>query len=121
MRILLASQAIPGHFNPMTGIGVRLKDEGHDVGWYTGRTLADRLDELGIPLYPDDRAVEHTGDNLNELSTRSYTRQLQAYGLHGRFRHQRGLRRSAAQPVPRGPARTAGLNKGKSDVNAREE
>lgn len=67
MKILLASQAIAGHFNPMTGIGVRLTDEGHDVGWYTGRTLAGRLDELGIPHYPFDRAIEHTGDNLNEL------------------------------------------------------
>ena len=67
MKVLLASQAIAGHFNPMTGIGVRLKDEGHDVGWYTGRTLAGRLAELGIPLYPFDRAIEHTGDNLNEL------------------------------------------------------
>lgn len=67
MKVLLASQAIAGHFNPMTGIGVRLQDEGHDVGWYTGRTLAGRLDELGIPHYPFDRAVEHTGENLNEL------------------------------------------------------
>ncbi|HSL36306.1 MAG TPA: hypothetical protein VK883_05710, partial [Arthrobacter sp.] len=67
MKVLLASQAIAGHFNPMTGIGVRLKDEGHEVGWYTGRTLAGRLDELGIPHFPFDRAIEHTGDNLNEL------------------------------------------------------
>lgn len=67
MKVLLASQAIAGHFNPMTGIGVRLKDEGHDVGWYTGRTMAGRLAELGIPLHPFDRAIEHTGDNLNEL------------------------------------------------------
>ncbi|AOT03542.1 hypothetical protein ASPU41_09580 [Arthrobacter sp. U41] len=67
MKILLASQAIAGHFNPMTGIGVRLRDEGHDVGWYTGRTLAGKLEELGIPLYPFERAIEHTGDNLNEL------------------------------------------------------
>ncbi|BCW65914.1 glycosyl transferase [Arthrobacter sp. NicSoilB4] len=67
MKILLASQAIAGHFNPMTGIGVRLKDEGHEVGWYTGGTLAGRLDELGIPHYPFERAVEHTGENLNEL------------------------------------------------------
>ncbi|BCW69798.1 nucleotide disphospho-sugar-binding domain-containing protein [Arthrobacter sp. NicSoilB8] len=67
MKVLLASQAIPGHFNPMTGIGVRLKDEGHDVGWYTGRTLAGKLEGLGIPHYPFDRAIEHTGDNLNEL------------------------------------------------------
>ena len=67
MKVLLASQAIAGHFNPMTGIGVRLQDEGHEVGWYTGRTLAGKLDELGIPHYPFDRAIEHTGDNLNEL------------------------------------------------------
>jgi UDP:flavonoid glycosyltransferase YjiC (YdhE family) len=67
MKILFASQAIAGHFNPMTGIGVRLKGEGHDVGWYTGRTLAGKLDGLGIPLHPFDRAIEHTGDNLNEL------------------------------------------------------
>ena len=67
MKILLASQAIAGHFNPMTGIGVRLRDEGHDVGWYTGRTLDGKLEELSIPLYPFERAIEHTGDNLNEL------------------------------------------------------
>ncbi|KUM36973.1 glycosyltransferase [Arthrobacter sp. EPSL27] len=67
MKILLASQAVAGHFNPMTGIGVRLKDHGHEVGWYTGSTLAGRLDELGIPHYPFERAIEHTADNLNEL------------------------------------------------------
>ncbi|MDR7084435.1 UDP:flavonoid glycosyltransferase YjiC (YdhE family) [Arthrobacter ginsengisoli] len=67
MKILLASQAIAGHFNPMTGIAVRLRDEGHEVGWYTGRTLAGKLGALGIRHYPFDRAIEHTGDNLNEL------------------------------------------------------
>lgn len=67
MKVLLASQAIAGHFNPMTGIGVRLKGEGHDVGWYTGRTFAGRVDELGLRHYPFDRAIEHTADNLNEL------------------------------------------------------
>lgn len=67
MKVLLASQAIAGHFNPLTGIGVRLRDEGHEVGWYTGRTLAGKVAELGIPHYPFDRAIEHTGDNLNEL------------------------------------------------------
>ncbi|QDY89141.1 glycosyltransferase [Arthrobacter sp. UKPF54-2] len=70
MKILLASQAIAGHFNPLTGIGVRLRDEGHEVGWYTGSTLAPKLDQLGIPHYPFNRAVEHTADNLNELYPR---------------------------------------------------
>jgi UDP:flavonoid glycosyltransferase YjiC (YdhE family) len=67
MKVLLASQAIAGHFNPMTGIGVRLKDEGHEVGWYTGGTLAGKLGELNIVHYPFDRAIEHTADNLPEL------------------------------------------------------
>ncbi len=67
MKILLASQAIDGHFNPMTGIGVRLQQEGHEVGWYTGASLAGRLAELGITHYPFDRAIEHTAENLPVL------------------------------------------------------
>jgi len=31
MNILFASQAIDGHFNPMTGVAMRLKERGHDV------------------------------------------------------------------------------------------
>ncbi len=67
MKILLASQAIDGHFNPMTGIGVRLREEGHEVGWYTGASLAGRLAGLGITHYPFDRAIEHTAENLSVL------------------------------------------------------
>jgi UDP:flavonoid glycosyltransferase YjiC (YdhE family) len=66
MKILFASQAI-GHFNPMTGVAVRLKERGHDVGWYTGPVLADRLRLLGIRHFPFRRAIEHRADNLNEL------------------------------------------------------
>lgn len=67
MKILLASQAIAGHFNPMTGIGMRLAAAGHDVAWYTGSVFGTRLRELGIRHFPFDRAIEHTADNLNEL------------------------------------------------------
>jgi UDP:flavonoid glycosyltransferase YjiC (YdhE family) len=67
VKILLASQAIAGHFNPMTGIGVRLAQAGHDVAWYTGSAYSRKLQELGIRHYPFDRAIEHTADNLGEL------------------------------------------------------
>ncbi|WP_411375634.1 glycosyltransferase [Arthrobacter sp. MPF02] len=67
MRILFASQAIDGHFNPMTGVAMRLKERGHDVRWYTGRVFAGKLQDLGIPLCPFKRAVEHRADNLFEL------------------------------------------------------
>lgn len=67
MKILFASQAIDGHFNPMTGVAVRLKERGHDVGWYTGPFFTDKLRTLGIQHFPFRRAIEHRADNLNEL------------------------------------------------------
>jgi UDP:flavonoid glycosyltransferase YjiC (YdhE family) len=63
----LASLAIDGHFNPLTGIGMRLQADGHDVRWYTGSRYESKLAELGIPHFPFRRAVEHTPENLNEL------------------------------------------------------
>jgi UDP:flavonoid glycosyltransferase YjiC (YdhE family) len=67
MNILFASQAVDGHFNPMTGVAMRLKDRGHDVRWYTGPVFAAKLQSLGIPHFPFRRAIEHRADNLNEL------------------------------------------------------
>jgi MGT family glycosyltransferase len=67
MKILFASQAIDGHFNPMTGVAVRLKERGHDVRWYTGPVFAGKLQDLGIPLFPFKLATEHRADNLFEL------------------------------------------------------
>lgn len=67
MKILFASQAIDGHFNPMTGVAMRLKERGHDVAWYTGPVFKDKLQNLGISLFPFRRAVEHRADNLHEL------------------------------------------------------
>jgi MGT family glycosyltransferase len=67
MNILFASQAVDGHFNPMTGVAMRLKDRGHDVRWYTGPVFAAKLQTLGIPHFPFRRAIEHRADNLNEL------------------------------------------------------
>ncbi|PNI07651.1 UDP-glucuronosyltransferase [Arthrobacter sp. AFG7.2] len=67
MKILFASQAIDGHLNPMTGVAMRLKERGHDVRWYTGPVFAEKLQDLGIPLFPFQRAIEHRADNLFEL------------------------------------------------------
>lgn len=67
VKVLLASQAIAGHFNPLTGIAVALKETGHDVAFYTGNTFAGKLEELGVRHFPFVRAIEHTADNLNEL------------------------------------------------------
>src|SRR6478735_3082872 len=67
MKILMASLAIDGHFNPLTGVAMRLQADGHQVAWYTGLRYGPKLAELGIAHFPFRRAVEHTPENLNDL------------------------------------------------------
>ena len=67
MRILFACLAADGHFNPLTGIAVHLARSGHDVRWYTGASMADKLERLGVPLLPFQRAIEITGENIPTL------------------------------------------------------
>lgn len=67
MRILFASLPADGHFNPLTGIAVHLREAGHEVAWYTGATRASRLRELGITHFPFQRAVEMSGETMPKL------------------------------------------------------
>lgn len=67
MRILFASLPADGHFNPLTGIAAHLAGRGHDVRWYAGPRYAHRVEAMGMPVFPYRRAVEVTGDNLNEM------------------------------------------------------
>jgi UDP:flavonoid glycosyltransferase YjiC (YdhE family) len=67
MRILFASLAADGHFNPLTGVAVHLRDAGHDVRWYTGASYAGRLKKLGIPHLPFERALEINAETLPQL------------------------------------------------------
>jgi UDP:flavonoid glycosyltransferase YjiC (YdhE family) len=57
-RILFANFPGDGHFNPMTGLAVHLKNLGHDVRWYTGRKYEHKLKQLGIPFYSLKRAMD---------------------------------------------------------------
>jgi UDP:flavonoid glycosyltransferase YjiC (YdhE family) len=67
MNILFATMPFDGHFNPLTGIAMRLKAAGHDVRWYAGPSYAAKLERLGIPHFPFQRAIEINGDNIGEL------------------------------------------------------
>ena len=67
MNILFATVPADGHFNPLTGIAMHLKAAGHDIRWYTGPSYDAKLERLGIPHYPFQRASEVNGDNIGEL------------------------------------------------------
>jgi len=66
-KILFASFPADGHFNPLTGLAVHLKELGYDVRWYTSRSYAGKLSRLGIPHYPFKKAVDVTGSNIDEV------------------------------------------------------
>ena len=66
-KILFASIPADGHFNPMTGMAMELKNQGHDVRWYTSRIFDEKLKKLGIIHYPFKRAVEVNQLNADEI------------------------------------------------------
>ncbi len=57
-RILFANFPADGHFNPLTGLAVALKQSGADVRWYTSKTYARKISSLDIPHYRFIRAME---------------------------------------------------------------
>src|SRR5438874_2670546 len=57
-KILFANFPADGHFNPLTGIAVHLKNIGCEVRWYTSITYAEKINRLGIPFYGLKRAVD---------------------------------------------------------------
>lgn len=67
MKILFATMPFDGHFNPLTGVAMHLKATGHDVRWYAGPSYAAKLERLGIPYFPFQRATEINQHNIGEL------------------------------------------------------
>jgi UDP:flavonoid glycosyltransferase YjiC (YdhE family) len=62
--ILFASVPADGHVNPLTGLAKYLQSIGCDVRWYTSEIYADKMEDLEIPFYPFDRAVDINSSNI---------------------------------------------------------
>jgi MGT family glycosyltransferase len=57
-RILFACFGADGHFNPLTGMAVHLKEQGYDVRWYTSPAYQGKIESFGIPFYPLKQATD---------------------------------------------------------------
>jgi len=57
-KILFATFPADGHFSPLTGLAIHLKNAGHDVRWYTGSKYEGKIKKLGFPYYPLKNAVD---------------------------------------------------------------
>jgi len=66
-RILFATMPLDGHFSPLTGLAVHLRELGHDVRWYVGGSYGDRVRKLGLHHYPFVRAQVINQENLDQL------------------------------------------------------
>jgi MGT family glycosyltransferase len=61
-KILFANFPADGHFNPLTGLAVHLKNKGCDVRWYTAVKYAGKVQRLGLPFYPLKKALDVSAD-----------------------------------------------------------
>jgi UDP-glucoronosyl and UDP-glucosyl transferase. len=66
-KILFANAPADGHFNPLTGLAMYLKELGCDVRWYSAHEYAERINRLQIHHYPYKKAREITGTNLGTM------------------------------------------------------
>jgi UDP:flavonoid glycosyltransferase YjiC (YdhE family) len=51
----------------MTGIAIALRDQGHDVRWYTSKIYKEKLNNLGIFHYQFKKALEANQFNIDEV------------------------------------------------------
>lgn len=66
-KILMANVPLDGHFGPLTGIAVYLRELGHDVRWYSPDTYEKKIRSLGIPVFPFRKAFNVGRSDLHEL------------------------------------------------------
>jgi len=66
-KILFACFPADGHFNPLTGLAMYLKERGCDVRWYTSDHYAQKLNRLGILHYGFDRALDTIASKIEDI------------------------------------------------------
>ncbi|MBC7903884.1 MAG: glycosyltransferase [Gemmatimonadaceae bacterium] len=66
-KILFACVPADGHFNPLTGLAMYLKEKGCDVRWYTSKTFAAKIEKLGIRYYTFNKALDVSGPDFEPI------------------------------------------------------
>src|SRR5688572_19788630 len=66
-KILFACFPADGHFNPLTGLAMFLKEKGCDVRWYTSDYYTQKLKRLGIVHYRFQKALDTNASKIEEV------------------------------------------------------
>lgn len=65
--VLFAHFPADGHFNPLTGLAVHLKNVGCDVRWYTSPAYAEKVKKLGMTYYLFHKAKDVNASTIDEV------------------------------------------------------
>jgi len=74
-RFLIGTIAAAGHVNPALPIVRRLVEQGHEVWWYTGRGLKEKVEATGARHVPIQRGIDLT---ISETIPKSWLEQRDA-------------------------------------------
>ncbi|HZJ59306.1 MAG TPA: glycosyltransferase, partial [Chitinophagaceae bacterium] len=66
-KILFANFPADGHFSPLTGLAIHLKNSGHDVRWYTGSKYETKIKGLGLTYYPLKKAIDFSAGEPDQV------------------------------------------------------
>jgi len=66
-KILFANFPADGHFSPLTGLALHLKNSGHDVRWYTGSKYEAKIRSLGLTYYPLKEAIDFSSGEPDQV------------------------------------------------------
>jgi UDP:flavonoid glycosyltransferase YjiC (YdhE family) len=61
VRILICTQPILGHVEPGLVIAEALRVRGHEVAWYTGTCMRERIEARGFRFHPIVKAFDYDG------------------------------------------------------------
>ena len=82
-KILFANFPADGHFNPLTGLAVHLKEQGCEIEWYTSPTFAAKIGKLGIKHRPFRKAKDVSNNNFDKAFPESLRQKLVGYSTWG--------------------------------------
>lgn len=66
-KILFANVPADGHFNPLSGLAIHLKDLGCDVRWLSSGVYAEKIKRMGIPHFPLVHTLDVNASNIAQL------------------------------------------------------
>ena len=66
-KILFANFPADGHFSPLTGLAIHLRNSGHDVRWYTGSKYETKIKSLGLTYYPLKKAIDFSAGEPDQV------------------------------------------------------